>query len=302
MNLLLTGCFNYSSSQLQELEKLGFNIYFIQNEKDPIPIDSQMIDATVCNGLFLHHSIDDFSRLKFIQLTSAGLDRIPIETIRQRNIILKNARGVYSIPMAEWTLTKVLDIYKHTAFFSHNQSNFIWEKNRDLREINGSKVAIVGMGSVGGEVAKRFKAFGASTSGFDLFPRQLDIIDESIHILELSSRINEFDIVVVSVPLTVESEGMFDFNLLSKMKQNSIIINISRGSVFVEKDLISFLKERTDVVAALDVFESEPLSLDSELWQLPNAVLSPHNSFVSDGNKDRMFSVIYENIKEFAES
>ena len=84
MNLLVTGCFKYSNEQMETLRSLGFNIYFMQQEKETLPLEASEVDATVCNGLFLSHDIDEFSRLKFIQLTSAGFDRMPVEKIKAR--------------------------------------------------------------------------------------------------------------------------------------------------------------------------------------------------------------------------
>lgn len=300
MDLLLTGCFKYSETQLDRLHNLGYTIHFMQQESGELPAPAEIFDAIVCNGLFLTHDIKDFTNLKLIQLTSAGLDRVPVDYITEAGIHIYNARGVYSIPMAEWALTKVLDIYKQSASFFTNQRLKKWEKNRTLKEVNGKNVAIIGAGSVGSEVSKRFKALGAVTTGFDLFPSENGNFDNVYHIKELSSCIANYDIIVVTVPLTDETMGMFDYKLLSHLRQDAIITNISRGKVFVEYDLIRILKERNDIIAVLDVFESEPLDANSELWGLPNAVLSPHNSFVSDGNNDRMFETIYKNLKNFA--
>ena len=109
MNLLLTGCFKYSDEQMEVLCSLGYNVYFMQQEKKELPLEASKLDATVCNGLFLSHDIDQFSRLKFIQLTSAGFDRVPVDKIKARGMELFNARGVYSTPMAEWAMFRVLE-------------------------------------------------------------------------------------------------------------------------------------------------------------------------------------------------
>ena len=101
MNLLLTGCFKYTEVQKEKLASLGFRIYFVQQEKEALPLAAAEVDATVCNGLFLSHNIEDFTNLKFIQLTSAGFDRVPVDYIKAKGIALHNARGVYSVPMAE---------------------------------------------------------------------------------------------------------------------------------------------------------------------------------------------------------
>ena len=94
MNLLLTGCFNYTESQKEKLTSLGYRIHFMQQEKESLPLAAAEVDVTVCNGLFLTHNIAEFSRLKFIQLTSVGFDRVPIDYIKAKGIMLHNARGV----------------------------------------------------------------------------------------------------------------------------------------------------------------------------------------------------------------
>lgn len=299
MKLLLTGCFDYSNKQIELLKSIGFDVYYIKNESDKIPFDTKSFDAVVCNGLFLYHDIKDFRNLKIIQLTSAGLDRVPLDYIKNKSIQIHNARGVYSIPMAEWALTKVLDVYKNTEFFHNNQKGKKWIKERNLREIDGKKVAVIGAGNVGEEVAKRFGALNASVDGFDISPMVKPFFLQVFGMDTLADKICEYDIIIVTLPLTAETKGMFDHKLLSKMKGSSMIINVSRGAVFNEKDLTNLLIDRTDIIAALDVFESEPLNVNSKLWNLPNAILSPHNSFVSEGNNYRMFSVIFNNLKHF---
>lgn len=299
MRLLLTGCFDYTNKQIELLKSIGFDVYYIKNESDKIPFDTKSFEAVVCNGLFLYHNIKDFKNLKIIQLTSAGLDRVPLDYINNKSIQIHNARGVYSIPMAEWALTKVFDVYKNTEFFHNNQKEKKWIKERNLREINGKKVAVIGAGNVGEEVAKRFGALNASVDGFDIGPKVNPLFLHVFGIDTLPAKICEYDIIVVTLPLTADTLGMFNYKLLSMMKGNSIIINISRGAVFNENDLTKLLTNRPDIIAALDVFESEPLTVNSELWNLPNAILSPHNSFVSEGNSNRMFSLIFKNLKHF---
>jgi phosphoglycerate dehydrogenase-like enzyme len=298
LNLLITGCFNYSQSQTTTLEKY-FNVCFMQHEHEDLPIAASDVHAVVCNGLFLHHDIDEFSNLKFIQLTSAGLDRVPLSKIRERSIRIENARGVYSIPMAEWALTKVLDIYKNTDSFIANQKNVEWLKIRTNREINKKNVAVIGAGNVGNEVAKRFDAMGANIVGYDIHTNSYGSFKEIRLISDLSKQIHEFDILIICVPATTETYHLFDEEMLSNMKQDALLVNIARGSLIDETALTNILTKRTDLRIASDVFETEPLSSDSELWKLPNMIISPHNSFVSENNNQRMFDVILRNLKSF---
>lgn len=301
MNLLLTGCFNYSETQMETLRSLGYTVYFIQQEKSALPIEAAEVDAMVCNGLFLSHDIEDFSRLKFIQLTSAGFDRVPVDKIKERGIELYNARGVYSTPMAEWAVFRVLEHYKQGWFFRKEQENGCWTKHRGLREVAGTKVAVVGAGNVGQEVAKRFQAFGAETIGFDIHTNETIGFDYMALTETLSKRVGEFDVVVVTTPLLPSTRGLISRDVLCAMKEGAVLVNIARGGLIDEKAMCEVLAERKDLFAALDVFETEPLNEESPLWKLGNVAVSPHNSFVSDGNNARMFAVIYNNLKNYLE-
>lgn len=301
MNLLLTGCFKYSEIQMESLRSLGYTVYFMQQEKDELPLEAAEVDATVCNGLFLSHDIDTFSRLKLIQLTSAGFDRVPVEKIKECGIELYNARGVYSTPMAEWAVFRVLEHYKQGWFFCKEQEAGRWTKHRGLREVAGIKVAVVGAGNVGMEVAKRFQAFGAETTGFDIHTNETIGFDHMALMETFGERVCEYDIVVITAPLLPSTRGLISREVLLAMKQDAILVNIARGGLIDEQALCEVLTERKDLFAALDVFETEPLVEKSPLWRMDNVAISPHNSFVSNGNNARMFKVMYENLKNFIE-
>lgn len=299
MNLLLTDCFKYTNEQLHLIKSLGFHVHFLQQESEPLPLNPSEIDAIVCNGLFLAHNIDDFSKLKFIQLTSAGLDRVPVERIKERRIQLYNARGVYSTPMAEWAVFRVLEYYKQGWWFKKEQSSGRWEKHRGLREISGKRIAVVGAGSVGQEVAKRFHVFNTEITGFDIHTNPLPLFENMELISSLKERIGNFDIIIITAPLLPSTYHLFSSEVLFNIKTNAVLVNIARGGLIDEQSLCDFLQKRQDVFAALDVFEVEPLPIDSLLWDLDNVAISPHNSFVSEGNNKRMFDVIYNNLKTY---
>lgn len=299
MHLLLTGCFKYSEEQIQMLYALGYTIHFMQQESDELPFPAAKIDAVVCNGLFLNHNIEEFSQLKFIQLTSAGLDRVPVEFIKQNSIQLYNARGIYSIPMAEWVLFRVLEQYKQGWFFRQEQVAKRWVKHRGLREICGIKIAIIGAGNIGQEVAKRFQAFEAEITGFDIHINEMIGFHHMVLIKDLKNSVGKFDVIVVTAPLLPSTKGLISGEVLASMKEGAVLVNISRGGLIDEQAMCEILEKRKDLFAVLDVFENEPLAEDSPLWELENVAISPHNSFVSNGNNARMFKLLYNNLKNF---
>ena len=303
MNLLLTGAIEYSEEQLLEIKELGFKITYIQDER--IPLKEQnlapgVFDAVICNGLFLYNDIKEFTNLKFIQLTSAGFDRVPYDEINNRGIKLFNARGVYSIPMAEFALAGVLQLYKQSRFFTENQKLKKWEKHRNLLELYGKNVSIVGCGSVGTECAKRFKAFGCYVTGVDVFPYESEFYEEMVSFEKLDDKLKEADVVVLTLPLTKETENLFNENRFGNMKDSAILVNIARGKIVSEEALLKALRNKLSG-AVLDVFSEEPLSEKSPLWEMENVIITPHNSFVGDGNNERLLGVIYRNLENYYE-
>lgn len=298
MNLLLTGAFKYSKGQLDKIENLGYRIKFVQDERIALGFDVSSIDVVVCNSLFLYNDIKEFSSLKVIQLVSSGLDRIPLNYINDNGIKVFNARGVYSIPMAEWVILKILEIYKKTISFYKNQEQHRWEKYRDLGELTDKTASIIGYGDVGNEVAKRLKAFGVNIIGVGRREIQSDYVDESMNISELDIALAKSDIVILTLPLTDKTRHLINKNRLDIMKDNAVLINVARGGIIDETALIEILSKGKFLGAALDVFNEEPLGESNPLWSLPGVIITPHNSFVSDKVNERMFKLIYENLND----
>lgn len=297
MKLLLTGAFRYTDEQIEYIKHLGHDVVFVQDERVPIEFDVSDIEAVVCNGLFLYTPIEKFKSLKFIQLTSAGLDRVPLDYIKEHDIKIANARGVYSAPMAEFALCGVLQLYKQSRFFYENQKQHKWEKHRGLLELTDKNVLIVGAGNIGSEVAKRFRAFDANVIGVDLFPSDNPNFNEIHPIDELDNLLKTADVVVLTLPLTSDNEGFFNNEKFCLMKDSAVFVNIARGKLVNQNDLISALEQEKIAGAVLDVFEEEPLDESSKLWNFDNVIITPHNSFVGDMNNKRMFDVIASNIK-----
>ena len=299
MKLLLTGAIKYSEEQLSNLRAKGFEITFVQNELEQLTIDLTQFDAVVCNNLFLHNPPERFTNLKAVQLTSVGFDRVPVGYFASKGIALFNARGVYSTPMAEWVVLKILEIYKHSADFYAQQKKKIWEKHRDLMELTDKRVLVLGTGSVGTECAKRLKAFNSRIIGMDIYDNGSEYIDEFYPMEELSNVLPTADIVILSLPLTDKTKGLMGKENLSLMKEGGVLINVARGAIIDEQSLIDTLSEGRLLGVALDVFEEEPLSQSSPLWTHPGVIVTPHNSFVSDGNSGRLFNLICQNLAEF---
>ncbi len=299
MKLLTAGSFKINDERTAFFNSLGFDVIALPREDSEFDMDVSDIDAVICNWLFVHHDIKQFRSLRYIQLLSAGLDRVPLDYINKKNITLNNARGVYSIPMAEYAVGGVLQLYKKSRFFFRNQKEHIWQKNRGILELSDSAVAVIGCGSVGQETAKRFGAFTENIYGVDLYPNASPFFKRVYPIEQLDTVISESDIVVLTLPLTEQTKGMFGKERFAIMKDDAVIVNISRGGIVDEEALADALESRLGG-AVLDVFEEEPLSPESRLWNAENAVITPHVSFQSNKNDARMWRTISENLKRFA--
>ncbi len=298
MNLLITGAARPTPSALDGLRADGHTVWFLQNEQDALPLPAEEIEGVVANGLFLHHDITCFSALRYIQLTAAGLDRVPLDYVREHGITLHNAAGVYSIPMAEFAVAAVLSLYKQLAFFRTAQSARRWDKHRGLRELFGKRVCIVGCGNVGTECAKRFTALGCIVCGVDLSPR-CDAAYAVIHPLSaLQEVLATADIVVLTVPLTADTRHLIGADELALLKDEAVLVNIARGAVVDTEALTAALNARP-LYAVLDVFPDEPLSPDSPLWDHERVLITPHNSFVGEGNGERLWALIQNNLSNY---
>ncbi len=298
MKILVTGAARPTAAQLDALRADGHAVWFLQNEQEALPLPAEEIEGVVANGLFLHHDITAFSALRYIQLTAAGFDRVPMEYVQTHNITLHNAAGVYSIPMAEFALARVLSLYKELSFFNKAQAAHRWDKHRGLRELCGKQVCIVGCGNVGTECAKRFGALGCTVVGVDLFPREDAAYATMLPLSQMDDALSAADVVLLTVPLTEQTHHLIGAHALSLLKEDAVLVNVARGAVVDTEALLATLNTRS-LFAILDVFEEEPLPEDSPLWDHAQAFLSPHNSFVGEHNNKRLWTLIHTNLRRY---
>lgn len=296
MNLLITGAWSDAKAYFAALEARGHTICYLQQEADELPCAPDWAEGVICNGLFLHHPIEQFRNLRFIQLTSAGFDRVDMDYVKAHHIEIHNARGVYSVPMAEFAVSGVLQLYKQARFFYDNQKANQWEKHRGLRELSGKTVTILGCGSVGTECAVRFKAFGCRVLGVDLYPRQDAAYETICPLTALEELLPRTDVLILTVPLTDETLRLINRERLGLLPETAAVVNVSRGNVLDEAALCDLLRSGRLFGAVLDVFETEPLPENSQIWDTPNLIATPHNSFVGDGNRLRLNNLILKDL------
>lgn len=298
MNLLITGAWQDAEANIEKIKKMGHTILFCQYEWDEVPCEYEWIEGVICNGLFLYHPIEKFVNLKYVQLTSAGFDRVPIDYIKKNEIVIYNARGVYSIPMAEYAVCGVLNIYKRMSHFRKKQQEHKWEKDRNLLELFKKTVCIIGCGNVGTECAKRFRAFGCKVIGINRNVRKDMNYDKIVEMGEIESYLSKADVIILAVPLLQETRNLMDKKKLALLKKGAIIVNISRGEIIEQSALETMLREEK-CNAVLDVFSVEPLDKRSVLWDMDNVIMTPHNSFIGDNNSIRLQRLVLKNLSNY---
>jgi len=298
MNLLITGAWQNATQHFNELSRMGHCVKFLQWEKEPLPCNPEWVEGVICNGLFLYYDIPRFPNLRYIQLTSAGYDRVDMEYVRAHGITIHNAGDTYAIPMAEHALCGVLMLYRQMPKFLANQQLKLWCKERFLPELSGKHVLILGCGAVGRACAHRFAAMGCNVTGMARTPRPIPGFD-SVHTLAvLSSLLPMADVVILALPASPDTRQLFNAETFEKMKPGSILVNIARGELVDETAMANALNHGQLSGAVLDVFTEEPLTPNSPLWEMPNVIITPHNSFVGDGCGERLTHEVILNLNK----
>lgn len=296
MKLLVTGAFGCDEDCIEQLESLGHTVLLMPDERGALPSNAQEVEGIVCNSIFLHHSVEAFPRLRFLQLTSAGLDRVPVKEFTERGVAVFNAKGVYAVPLAEWVVMQLLQIFKQARFFMRNQDERRWQKQGDLRELAGRTACIIGFGDVGREIAKRLKAFGVNVIAVGRQPGDSPLADRFVGIDSLHQVLPESDFVILAVPLNPDTTHLVGAVAIGRMKADAVLVNVSRGQVIDESALVGALESGRFLGVALDVFEEEPLPFSSRLWEFERVLITPHNSFVSDRVAERMRQLTLANL------
>ena len=303
MKLLVAGNFHLSGQELDRLKEEGYEVTFLEEENSSIIHGAEEYEVVVCNFLFVNHDIRQFRKLKAVQLLSAGLDRMPMDYAQKHGIDVRNAKGVYSIPIAEIVVMSVLESYKDAFSFYENQKQHKWIKQRNLDELSDKTICIFGTGNVGIEVAKRFSGFTDNIIGVDIFTKERPFFKKIYGLEDKEIALGFSDVVVLTLPLTDQTYHMFDEKLLRSMKNSAVLVNVARGGLIDESALKNMLAEGKFRTVILDVFEKEPLDDSYWGWTADRVRIMPHNSFVSVKNEERMRKLVMNNLstwmKEF---
>ena len=264
-------------------------------------------------------SPEQVAALRWLQFHFAGIDfAVEHPLLQKPDLMITTLSGAASPQMAEYAMTMLLALGHRLPDMNAHQGRSEWPKERWERfrpvELRDSTVGIIGYGSIGRELARMLRAFGVTVlaskrdvmhpqdSGY-ILPGLGDPGGDLFHRLypfqATRSMIKECDFVVVAVPLTPETRGMFGAGELAVMKPTAYLVNMARGGIVDQAALLSALQERRIAGAALDVFNEEPLPPTSAFWKLPNVIISPHVAGMSTHYNERAVNLFIENLKRY---
>ena len=221
--------------------------------------------------------IEEAGKLKVIGRAGVGLDNVDLEAATQKGIIVMNTPAGNTISTAEHTMSMILALSRNIPQANASLKSGEWKRSKFMGvELYNKTLGIIGLGRIGTEVAKRALSFGMKVLAYDPFLSAEVAESLGVEIAELKSLLGRCDYITVHTPLTEETKHMLSAEEFGLMKRGVRIINCARGGIVDEAALLNAMKEGKVAAAALDVFEQEPLSPDSELLKLDNFVATPH--------------------------
>ncbi|MDD3704805.1 MAG: phosphoglycerate dehydrogenase [Clostridiaceae bacterium] len=289
----------FSEEKMNSFSELGYEIVYISEDKVSYSDDISEVDLLVCYNPFETLDISRLKKLKWIQLFSVGIDQLPKQKVIDKGIIVTNNRSGFSIPMGEWIIMKILELMKNSKGFYDKQREKKWQPDSTLLELYNKTVCFIGTGSIALEAAKRLQGFDVNITGINSTGRRAEYFNRCYPMKEMSYALSQADVVVVSIPYTKETHHLINDDSINSIKKGAYLINIARGSIIKETALIEALRNGNIHGAALDVFEEEPLSMESPLWEMNNVIITPHNSWISEMRTERRYIIVYENLRRY---
>lgn len=267
--------------------------------------DGEIGDAdALLRGMSRHafeQTLQRASSLRWVHTVTAGVDGLPLAELGQRGIILTNSAGAHGVAISEFVLAMMLAQAKQLRELTTLTPSNAWSRGKDfeLVELHGQTLCVVGLGSIGQEVAMRAAAFGMHVIGSKRRPGPVEGVERVVGEEDWRELLPEADFIAICVPLTDATRGMVDEAAFQQMKRGAYLINIARGQIVVTGALLDALHSGHLAGAALDVLPQEPLPADHPLWQAPNVWITPHISGTSNHTHARSMGYFYDNLKRF---
>ena len=290
-----------------KLNEFGEVIYYDLTLKEEVADRVKDANIVLTNKVLLNEeNLRGADSLELICEMATGYNNIDINYAKEKNIAVTNVNGYSTTTVAQHTFAMLLHLYDNISYFDnfiksgeYSKSGMFTNIQVPYKDLCGKIWGIVGLGNIGKRVAKIAQAFGArvvyySTSGKNA--------DSDYARVEFDSLLKQCDIISIHAPLNEKTEGLIDYEAFTKMKKDSVLINVGRGPIVVDEDLARAIDEEIIGGAALDVFKVEPISVENPLLKIKNKerlVLTPHIAWASVEARNRLFTDLLENISAY---
>lgn len=298
---VLFGHVAYQFAEPFEARKTGIK-YMIARTPDEVRARIPDVDVGVFSFFWKNELADIAPRLKLLQSISAGTDQYDKPMLKARGVRLASAQGVNANAVAEHAIATVLALSRQLHLLRDAQARKFWrpmQGDRRVREdeIEGKTMLIVGLGRIGGRLAELAKAFGMTVVALRRDPASGGGAAHEVHSFrELHAHLPRADYVVLTCPLTPETEKLIGARELALMKPTAHLVNVARGKVVDEPALIAALEAKRIAGAGIDVTVEEPLPAASPLWAMPNVIVTPHSAGETCRYEDRVIDLLIENL------
>jgi len=297
-------CFAHAAYQLRErfaARNTGIGSVEVRARED---LDGAIADADVLviSGLWHNALLEIAPKLRFIQSIGAGTDQFPRDLLRARGIRLASAQGVNEVAVAEHAMALILALARQLPQARDNQRQHHWRKMiaeiaKREDELAGKTLLIIGLGRIGGRLARLATAFDLRVIGVRRDPAGGRNGADAVHATaELAKLLPQADIVALTCPLTPETTGIISRQALGLMKPSAVLVNVARGRCVDETALIDALTQRRIAAAALDCVAEEPLPSASPLWDMDNVFLTPHTAGETQRYEENVLDIMLENL------
>ncbi|MEK6949685.1 MAG: NAD(P)-dependent oxidoreductase [Nanoarchaeota archaeon] len=282
----------------RRLEKIGKVIRYKWGcNKEEFFEAAKDCEIIIANKWFFNELLPKL-KVKLISLWSTGTDLINIEQCKKLGIAVTNVPSYSTNSVAELAIALIMELTKKISYQNKELLDGKWAYDLPLMtELKGKTLGIIGFGNIGSKVAEIGKALDMEIRVYIRKNKQKDFPEYKF--VSLDELLKNSDFVTIHAPLNNETKHLMNKNNLKKMKKTAFIINCSRGAIINQEDLIKALKSKTIAGAGLDVFEKEPLPMDSELRKLDNVVMTPHNAFYTKEAVGRLTTICVDNILNY---
>lgn len=308
MKILST--FKLSPENAEKVAQFGGQITIFNNENDLKECSPEVLESA--DGIIANHRtlqkdfMDQCKNLKWIHCPHIGIERLPLQYLQERNIVVTNGRGTAGVPISEDIMCMILMFARRSMDTFQNQMRHQWKHVSGVFNLCHKTLGIMGTGDVGSQTARRAKSFGMRVIGMNTTGNPVDSFDEIYVTKDINAFLKQCDIIVCTLPPTEKTVRLVDREQFECMKPTAYLVNISRASIFNEEVLYEYLKNHKIAGAALDVFMDEfrlgYLPEESPFWELDNLIVTPHMAGSGDLWNDFSTDIVMRNLQCFCEN